>query len=605
MTQSPQAIKRGSARLWQLAFTHRILVSFACLLAILSAIFATLPFIAIYFIIKAILTYLNTGIAMDSAQLIGYGWFACGSAIAAVLLNFAALACSHFAAFKTLYQLKLDFIKHLSLLPLGFYSHHSTGELRKVVDENIEKIELFIAHQLPDLMGSFAMPIILFFVLIFFDWRLGLATLFPVILAYIILFKSYGQKGATKHFENYHRQQELMNNVSVEYVRGISIIKAFNLTFFSFKKFYDIVKTYRDYCLKITHSFETSMGLFLLLLNNIYLFLIPLAIMLSFHIDNYFDFALSTIFYLVFSVSITGPFLKLMYVSNQLRLVSTGIDHLDDILLTKLLPVPQNPQTVQNYTIHFDHVSFTYQQKLPLAPLAIDDVTFTAKQGTITALVGASGSGKSTIANLIPRFFDVDSGSIKIGDIDIRNMDNEYLQSLVSFVFQDVFLFKQTILDNLKIGNNHATMEQIIDAAKAIQCHDFIESLPNGYNTVVGSNGIHLSGGERQRLIFARAIIKNAPILILDEATAFADPENEHKIQQAMIALMKGRTTIIIAHRLSSIIHADHILVLDQGKIRESGQHQTLLAQHGYYKNMWQSYTQTLNWQIVSTKSED
>lgn len=605
MAQDSIPVKKGTARLWQLALTHRVLVLSACVLAILSAIYTFLPFIAIYFIIEALLIHLNTGSSLASDTLINYGWLACSSAIIAVLLNFAALACSHLAAFKTLYTLKLNFVKHLSLLPLGFHSNHSTGELRKIVDDNIEKIELFIAHQLPDLIGSLATPIILFFILLFFDWRLGLATLVPVTLAYIILFKSYGQKGSAKLFDDYQKQQEIMNNVSVEYVRGISIIKAFNQTFFSFRKFYDAVKTYTDFCLKITNRFETSMGLFLLLLNNVYLFLIPVAILLSTTVDNYFNFALSTIFYLVFSVSIAGPFLKLMYVSNLLKQVITGVDHLDKILSFKPLSSTLTAETTSQYDICFNHVSFSYQQNEPNAVPAISDITFTAKQGTITALVGSSGSGKSTIANLIPRFFDIDSGSIKIGNIDIRNMDSDYLQSLVSFVFQDVFLFKQSILDNLRIGNPNATLDQVIDAAKATQCHDFIVALPDGYNTIVGTKGIHLSGGERQRLIFARAIIKNSPILILDEATAFADPENEHKIQQAMSALMTGRTTIIIAHRLSSIIQADQILVLEHGKIVESGQHHALLAQNGGYRKMWQCYTQTLDWQIASTHKED
>lgn len=597
--------KQGVARLWQLAFTQRPFILSACLLAVLSTMCTFLPFIAIYFIIKALLVHISTATSLPGDILIAYGWMACGTAILAILLNFAALACSHLAAFRTLYQLKLDFIKHLYSLPLGFHTTHSTGELRKIVDENIEKLELFIAHQLPDIVGSFATPIVLLGVLLFFDWRLGITTLIPVILACTVMMKIYRQKDSAELFENFQKQQETMNNVSVEYVRGIAVIKAFNQTFFSFRKFYEAVKTYTDFCMKITHQFQTPMGLFLLLLNNVYLFLIPVVIWLSSGVENDIDFALAVIFYLVFSVSISGPFLKLMYVSNMMKQIETGVRHIDAILLAKPLPAPQTVQYAKGYDIRFEQVGFSYQQTTSDSTPAITNITFSAPAGRITALVGASGSGKSTIAHLIPRFFDIDTGCISIGGADIRSMNPDELQSLISFVFQDVFLFKQSIFDNLRIGKPDATRDQVIEAAKATQCHDFIEALPNGYETVIGTKGIHLSGGEQQRLIFARAIIKNAPILILDEATAFADPENEYKIQQAMTALMKGRTTIVIAHRLSSIIHADQILVLNQGQLVEAGKHEALLRQQGHYSKMWDCYTRTLQWQIATRQMGD
>lgn len=605
MSTTSSEPKKGVARLWQLALKQRVLVLLACVLSIISTVCAFLPFIAIYFIIEALLVHLSKGTALDGVTLIRYGWLACGAAILAIALNFAALACSHMAAFRTLYELKLSFVKHLSSLPLGFHSAHSTGELRKIVDDNIEKVELFIAHQLPDIVGSFVTPIVLLCVLLFFDWRLGLATLVPVLLSYVVMFRGYGQKGAAERFDRYQKQLEIMNNVSVEYVRGISVIKAFNQTFFSFRKFYEAVKAYTDFCLEITYRFKNTMSLFLLLLNHAYLFLIPVVIWLSGSVDNYFEFALAVVFYLIFSVSIPGPFMKLMYVSNLMRQVVSSVEHMDNIFAAKPLPAAENPQLAQGSDVRFDHVSFSYGQNASEATPAIADVSFVTPQGTMTALVGASGSGKSTVAHLIPRFFDVDKGSIQIGGVDIRHMPADALQSLVSFVFQDVFLFKESILENLRIGNPRATREQVIEAAKAAQCHDFVEALPQGYDTVVGSQGIHLSGGEQQRLVFARAIVKNSPILILDEATAFADPENEYKIQQAMSALMKGRTTIVIAHRLSSIVHADQILVLDQGRIVEAGRHEELLAHKGRYSDMWGWYTRTLQWQITAKTQGD
>lgn len=600
MTASKPKPKNDMAKLWQLAFKERTLMLASCFFAIISVICSFLPFIAIYFILESLLIHLSTSTDLQKSGLIYYGWVACAAAIAAILLNFAALGCSHLAAYKTLYQLKLTFVKHLSKLPLGFYNEHSTGELRKIVDDSIEKLELFIAHQLPDIIGSIATPIFLFLLLVFFDWRLGLASLLPVLFAYITLIRGYGQKGASQLFENYQKQQENMNDVCVEYVRGISVIKAFNQTFFSFRKFHDAVKIYTDYSLLITQKFENSMGLFLLLLNNVYLFLLPVIIWLSGHVNNYFDFALATIFYLIFSVSISGPFLKLMYVSNFMKQIIVSIRHIDFILEQPPLPAPLSPQPVLRHDIQFDHVTFSYHQQNAHTSPALSDVSFTAKEGQITALVGTSGSGKSTIAHLIPRFYDIQKGVISIGGIDIRAIQPEILESLISFVFQDIFLFKQSIVSNLRIGNPDATLEEVIQAAKATQCHEFIEALPQGYNTVIGTQGVHLSGGEKQRLVFARAIIKNAPILVLDEATAFADPENEYKIQLAMTELMKGRTTIIIAHRLSSIINADQIIVLHEGKIVETGKHETLLQQHGYYARMWAHYNQALQWKIVN-----
>lgn len=609
--------KTAVSRLWELAFTHKVLIICACFFAIISAITTFLPFIAVYFIVYELIISISNNVPLNVELVINYGWLAFIAAASAILFDFIALCFSHIAAFRTLYRLKYNFVRYVSHLPLGFHNNHATGELRKIVDDDIEKIEKFIAHQLPDIVGSFVAPITIFVILAVFDWRLGLATLIPVILAYVVLISGYRRKEIKTNMQEYQKRLVDMSNASVEYIRGITVVKAFNQTFFSFKRFYDAIKAYQVYCLKFTYCFKNHMACFLLILNNIYLFIVPVIILLSGNVDNYANFVLAAIFYLIFSVALPVPFLKLMYVTRGLQQTAESVKNMDKVLNTPCLVEPETGLMTDNYDICFDDVSFSYQQTSiataePInqnnqddagsnngqAKNAICHISFTAKQNTITALVGLSGSGKSTVSLLIPRFFDPNHGQITIGGVDIRQMNSDYLLSLVSFVFQDVFMFKQTILDNIKIGKADATLDEVIAAAKAAQCHDFIEALPNGYDSIIGSQGLHLSGGEMQRLAIARAILKNSPILVLDEATSFADPENEYQIQLALKALIKDKTVIMIAHRLSTIKDADQIIVLDKGLIVEKGEHQQLLNNHGYYYRMWQYYQQTLDWQM-------
>jgi len=591
--QEEKRAKSGMRRMWELAFTKKALVTASCAFSVISVAVSFVPFIAIYYIIRELAMHMSDLSGMNGGYMISLGWLAGGAAIGAIVLNFIALMCSHLAAFKTLYSLKLKFTNHLASLPMGFHTQNSTGKIRKVVDENIEKIEGFIAHQLPDIVGSFATPAVILVILFVFDWRLGLATLVPIIVLYI-LQSIYSGKNAMKFIKTYQDSLEDMNNASVEYVRGISVVKAFSQTIYSFRKFYESIKTYGDFALAYTKSFKKGFVLFLVVLNNIYIFLIPVIIWLSGGVTDYTQFAMSVLFYLIFSVAITAPFLKLMYVSQKGRQIADGIERMDRVFAERPLPEASNPTTADGFDIAFENVSFSYGESE-----ALSGVSFTAKQNEVTALVGPSGSGKSTIAHLIPRFYDVDSGCIKIGGVDIRNMSGEYLMRIVSFVFQDVFLFQQSILDNIKIGNKDASREEVAAAAKAAQCHEFIERLPNGYDTVIGTNNIHLSGGEKQRIVIARAILKNAPIIVLDEATAFADPENEYKIQLAFEQLMKNKTVIIIAHRLSTVRGADKILVIDQGTLAEEGRHDALAAAGGRYSRMWEQYTSAMSWTIA------
>ena len=595
-------------RLWQLTFRYKILIILACLFSIISVATAFVPFISVYYIVYEIIMSLANKQVLNNEFIIHYGWLAFIAAASSLFFNFLALCFSHIAAFKTLYHLKYNFIRYLSYLPLGFYSEHSSGELRKIVDDDIEKIEIFIAHQLPDMVGSFATPVIILIILAVFDWRLGLATLVPIILAYIVLISGYRRKDIKNNMQEFQSRLVNMSNASVEYIRGITVIKAFNQTFFSFKRFYESIKAYQEYCLKFIYCFKYHMAFFLLILNNIYLFIIPVMILLLGSTDNYANSILASIFYLIFSLALPAPFFKLLYVSQGLQKAVQSVENMDRILNEKPLTEPESGLEVEHYDIGFHDVTFSYnkiQDNEASENNALSHISFTAKQGTTTALVGLSGSGKSTVSLLIPRFFDPDEGSITIGGVDIKQMKSEYLLSLVSFVFQDVFLFKQTILDNIKIGKPDAQLDEVIAASKAAQCHEFIEKLPDGYQSVIGTKGLHLSGGEMQRLAIARALLKNSPILILDEATSFADPENEYKIQLALKVLMQGKTVIMIAHRLSTIKDADQIVVLDKGRIVEKGTHEQLIDKHHTYYKMWQYYKQTLNWQMHQSGQDD
>ncbi|MDR1438903.1 MAG: ABC transporter ATP-binding protein/permease [Clostridiales bacterium] len=647
-----QARKTGMARLWELAAAKKALILSACALAVISTAVSFTPFVAVYYIIRELVArYADLG-ALDTAYLARLGWLAAGGAVAAIVLNFIALMCSHIAAFTTQYKLKLDFTRHIASLPLGFHTGNSTGKLRKIVDENIEKLESFTAHQIPDMAGTFALPAISLAILFVFDWRLGLASLAPILLSYIIQMIAMGGSQARQFLQKYQDSLEDMNNAAVEYVRGITVVKAFNQTIFSFRKFRDTIASYGQFVSAYTTSFEGAYVLFMVVINHVYLFIVPVIILISGGAQDYGAFALSSLFYLIFSVSLPTAFVKIMYVSQNGRMVADGIARMDRIMDVRPLPEAANPKTTAEYSVAFENVTFAYggiesgggglgsgadgssgesakkggkdgaevkgggKSKSEGGSaisdsgsdsdgerVALSNVSFTARQGEITALVGPSGGGKSTLAHLIPRFYDVAGGAVKIGGVDIRDMSADYLMGLVGFVFQDVFLFKQSILDNIRIGRKSASCEDVAAAAKAAQCHDFIERLPQGYDTVIGSEGVHLSGGERQRLVIARALLKDAPILVLDEATAFADPENEQKIQLAFEQLMKNKTVIIIAHRLSTVRGADKIVVMDRGAKAEEGSHGELAGAGGRYSRMWEQYSGSLAWTLAGKEA--
>ena len=588
--------KTGLARCMELASDRKGLIFLSALLSSLAAIASFIPYIAVYFMIREILNVFPDLVQLDMGRIMNYGWLALAGIVANILLYFLAIFSSHIAAFGTLYDLKVLFADHITKIPLGYHLTIGSGRLRKIMDENIESVEGFIAHQFPDFVASITAPIVMVIILFVVDWRFGLASLAGIILAFIAEFIGFGSGAMKENMGKYQKASEEMNNASVEYVRGMSVVKAFNQTASSFKKLQEAISGYTEWVLKFSLGWQNCMPAFTTIINNIYLILVPVGILIGSNTSNFKEFSMKFIFYLLFVPAIAGVLNKIMYISESFMQIDGNVARMDEILNIPEMPETANPQKPQGEDVVFDHVSFTYtgnnEEK------ALESVSFAAKQGQITAIVGPSGGGKSTIANLISRFWDVTDGKITIGGVDLRDMAQNDLMRQVSFVFQDIFLFKQSIIDNIRMGNRNATEEQVIAAAKAAQCHEFISKLPEGYHTVVGTKGVHLSGGERQRIAIARAIIKDSPIIVLDEATAFSDPENEYLIQKAFEKLMQNKTVIIIAHRLSTIRNADKIIVMEKGQIVESGKHDDLVAAGGRYFQMWNHYTEAINWKL-------
>ena len=588
--------KTGLDRCMELASDRKGVIILAAVLSSLAAIASFIPYIGVYFMIRSIIGVFPDLGRLDMGRVMSYGWMALAGILANILLYFLAIFSSHMAAFGTLYDLKVLFADHITKIPLGYHLTIGSGRLRKIMDENIESVEGFIAHQFPDFVASVTAPIVMVILLLAVDWRFGLASLVGILLAFAVEFIGFGSGAMKENMAKYQKASEEMNNASVEYVRGMSVVKVFNQTASSFKKLQEAISGYTEWVLKFSLGWQNCMPAFTTIINNIYLLLVPVGILMGSNTSDFTEFAMKFIFYLLFVPAIAGVLNKIMYISESFMQIDGNVARMDEILNIPEMPETSHPQKPKGEDVAFNHVSFTYTGNSE--EKALEDVTFTAKQGQITGIVGPSGGGKSTIANLISRFWDVSEGKITIGGVDIRNMAQEELMHQVSFVFQDVFLFKQSILDNIRMGNENATKEQVIAAAKAAQCHDFISKMPEGYHTVVGTKGVHLSGGERQRIAIARAIIKDSPIIILDEATAFSDPENEYLIQKAFEKLMERKTVIIIAHRLSTIRNADKILVMEKGRLAETGKHEELVAAGGCYARMWKHYTEAFNWKI-------
>ncbi len=590
--------KTGIARIFELAADRKGLLVVSGALSVLAAIASFVPYFAVYFMIRDVVAIYPDFSLLDRQMFIGYGLLALAGIAADVLCYFAASIFAHIAAFGTQYKLKSSFTKHLAKIPLGYHLTFGSGRFRKVIDEDIEKIETFLAHSYPDIVASFTAPLVMIIVLFGFDWRFGLAAMAAVVIALITQMMTFGAAGP-ELMEKMQRAMADMTGASVEYVRGMPVLKAFGQTAGSFKQLSGSIKAYTKFMLTYTLKWENYTAAFQTIINNIYLFILLVGILIGPGTQDYASFALTFIFYLLFVPSMASVLQKLMYVASSSMRIAGGIASFDAMMnLPELVP-PAVPQSCNGTEVSFHEVSFAYNET---DGEALSKVGFIAKVGEVTAIVGPSGSGKSTIAHLIPRFWDVCGGSVSIGGVDIRQMREEELMKQVSFVFQDVFLFGQSIRENIRMGCPGASDEEVLSAAKAAQCDEFIKRLPKGYDTVIGEDGVHLSGGERQRVAIARAIAQNAPVLVLDEATAFSDPENEHLIQQALTELMKGKTVIMIAHRLNTVRGAQKIVVMEGGAVAEEGTHDLLLKQNGVYARMWKSYSANTEWQAGGRK---
>lgn len=577
---------------------RKVLLPAAMLLSALSALAGMLPYILIWLIVRELLEY---GEITSSGNVVTYAWWAAGMAVASIVLYFAALMSSHLAAFRVESNLCKEAMRQIVRMPLGFFDINTSGRIRKIIDDNAGVTHSFLAHQLPDLAATFLVPLVAVILIFMFDWILGLACIVPVIIAMLVMGFMMNAEGR-QFMKSYMTSLEEMNTEAVEYVRGIPVVKVFQQTIYSFKNFHRCIMNYNKMVFGYTRMWEKPMSLYTVIINGFVFFLAPLAILLIGYSGNYASVLLNFFLFVLITPVFSQSIMKSMYLNQALGQASEAIGRLENLVAYEHLTVVAHPQPVKEFSIQFEKVSFSYpgaNQK------AVDDISFTITQGRTVALVGASGGGKTTIARLVPRFWEATEGKVLIGGINVREIAPEELMKHISFVFQNTKLFKTSLLENIKYGNPNATMEEVERAVDMAQCREIINKLPLGLNTKIGTEGTYLSGGEQQRIVLARAILKNAPIIVLDEATAFADPENEHLIQQALKELTKGKTVLMIAHRLSSITDADNILVIDKGKIAEQGTHAKLLEKQGIYYNMWNEYQQSVRWTIGKEVSND
>lgn len=577
---------------------RKVLLPAAMLLSALSALAGMLPYILIWLIVRELLEH---GEITSSGNVVTYAWWAAGMAVASIVLYFAALMSSHLAAFRVESNLRKEAMRQIVRMPLGFFDINTSGRIRKIIDDNAGVTHSFLAHQLPDLAATFLVPLVAAILIFVFDWILGLACIVPVIIAMLVMGFMMNAEGR-QFMKSYMTSLEEMNTEAVEYVRGIPVVKVFQQTIYSFKNFHRCIMNYNKMVFGYTRMWEKPMSLYTVIINGFVFFLAPLAILLIGYSDNYASVLLNFFLFVLITPVFSQSIMKSMYLNQALGQASEAIGRLENLVAYEYLTVVAHPQPVKEFSIQFEKVSFSYpgaNQK------AVDDVSFTIPQGNTVALVGASGGGKTTIARLVPRFWEATEGKVLIGGINVREIAPEELMKYISFVFQNTKLFKTSLLENIKYGNPDATMEEVERAVDMAQCREIINKLPLGLNTKIGTEGTYLSGGEQQRIVLARAILKNAPIIVLDEATAFADPENEHLIQQALKELTKGKTVLMIAHRLSSITDADNILVIDKGKIAEQGTHANLLGKQGIYYHMWNEYQQSVRWTIGKEVSND
>lgn len=579
------------SKLFAYAGKFRYLTIASWILSIISAWLALVPFYYIWRIMKEVLS-----VAPDfgkAAHLKEYGWAAVGFAILSMLVYVCALMCSHLAAFRVQANIRTSLMRHILTLPMGFLDKDGTGKIRKIVNESSAATETYLAHQLPDQAGAIATPAGLLVLLMVFDFRLGLLSLIPVVAAFLIMGTMTGQRMKDK-MEEYQNALDEMSSEAVEYVRGIPVVKTFGQSVFSFKRFQTSIRKYEKWTIAYTKEMRIPMTVYTTVINAVFAVLIAATFFFTRNgADN--TFLLNLLFYIIITPIITVTMNKIMYSSENQLIVADAISRIESILEKKSLPETAYAQEPENNSITFENVSFRYEDA---GRDALHQINLAIKEGEHVAFVGPSGGGKTTLASLVARFFDITEGRILIGNKEVKEIPSRQLMDMVSFVFQDSKLLKTSILENVRMGKKGATREEVMQALKEAQCEDIIAKLPDGIDTVIGSSGTYVSGGEAQRLSIARAMLKNAPILILDEATAFADPDNEAKVQEAFSRLSKGKTVIMIAHRLSSIVDADRICVLKDGSIAEEGTHETLLQKNGVYAHMWEEYNKSVQWKV-------
>lgn len=579
------------SKLFVYAGKFRYLTIASWILSVISAWLALVPFYYIWRIMKEVLS-----VAPDfgkAAHLKEYGWAAVGFAILSMLVYVCALMCSHLAAFRVQANIRTSLMRHILTLPMGFLDKDGTGKIRKIVNESSAATEIYLAHQLPDQAGAIATPAGLLVLLMVFDFRLGLLSLIPVVAAFLIMGTMTGQRMKDK-MEEYQNALDEMSSEAVEYVRGIPVVKTFGQSVFSFKRFQTSIQKYEKWTIAYTKEMRIPMTVYTTAINAVFAVLIVATFFFTRNrADN--TFLLNLLFYIIITPIITVTMNKIMYSSENQLIVADAISRIESILEKKPLPETAHAQEPENNSITFENVSFRYEDA---GRDALHQINLAIKEGEHVAFVGPSGGGKTTLASLVARFFDITEGRILIGNKDVKEIPSRQLMDMVSFVFQDSKLLKTSILENVRMGKKDATREEVMQALKEAQCEDIIAKLPDGIDTVIGSSGTYVSGGEAQRLSIARAMLKNAPILILDEATAFADPDNEAKVQEAFSRLSKGKTVIMIAHRLSSIVDADRICVLKDGSIAEEGTHETLLQKNGVYAHMWEEYNKSVQWKV-------
>ena len=584
--------RSAMSRLMELAGNHKYFSYISCILAAISAWIALIPFYDIWRIIREILEVRPD--FSKATHITAYGWQAVLFALLAMIFYIGALMCSHKAAFRVQANMRTKMMERIMKLPLGYVEAEGTGKIRKIVTDSSAATETFLAHNLPDKVVSVATPIGLLAMMAIFDWRLGLISLIPAALAFIIMGSMMMGPKMAADMKEYQNSLETMSAEAVEYVRGIPVLKTFGQTIFSFKRVKGAIDEYEKWTLSYTKSMMIPMIGFTVFSNGIFAALIIAAYILGGNTVTD-TFVLNLIFYILITSVLTTTLMKVAYAGESQMVVEDALNRMDEILDQEQLPNVTEGAAIQDASIKLQDVTFAYDEA---KENAIDGITIDIKAGDHVAFVGPSGGGKTTLASLIARFWDVKSGSISIGGVDVRNINTDELMNQVSYVFQDSKLLKASILENVRMGRPDATDEEVLEALKNAQCSDIIEKLPQGVNTVIGSKGTYVSGGEMQRLSIARAFLKNAPVLILDEATAFADPDNEKLVQLAFEKLSKNKTVIMIAHRLSTITNADCIYVLKDGKIAESGTHTSLLAENGIYTHMWTEYNKSVNWQV-------